>query len=102
MATFVLQTVESGRRNLSATTLARLCDGFEVDIQELLLPAAPLAEPKRGRPKKASIAADVKPEATPDGGGSSITSLPGETGAELTDAPSGGAAIGAPIKSNIE
>lgn len=57
MATFMLQTVESGRRNVSATTLARLCDGFGVDIQELLLPAAPLAEPKRGRPSKTNAKA---------------------------------------------
>lgn len=53
MATFMLQTVESGRRNVSATTLARLCDGFGVDVQELLQPAAPLATPKQGRPTKA-------------------------------------------------
>jgi ribosome-binding protein aMBF1 (putative translation factor) len=52
MATFMLQTVESGRRNVSATTLARLCDGFKVDVQELLQPAAPLATPKQGRPPK--------------------------------------------------
>jgi hypothetical protein len=52
MATFVLQTVEAGRRNLSATTLARLCDGFGVDVQELMVPAAPLARPTKGRPRK--------------------------------------------------
>ena len=102
MATFVLQTVESGRRNLSATTLARLCDGFEVDIQELLLPAAPLAEPKRGRPKKALTAADGKLESAPDRGDNSVTGSPMELGAELTEVPSGSAAIDAPIRSNIE
>lgn len=102
MATFVLQTVESGRRNLSATTLARLCDGFEVDIQELLLPAAPLAEPKRGRPKKALSAADGTPGSAPGGGGHSVMGLPKEAGAELTDASPSSVAIDAPIRSNIE
>jgi hypothetical protein len=43
MATFVYQTVEAGRENFSGTLIARLVDGFGVDVRELLAPAAPLA-----------------------------------------------------------
>ncbi len=52
MAVYVLQTVESGRANFTGTVVARLCEGFEVDVRELFAPAAPLANRKRGRPRK--------------------------------------------------
>lgn len=46
------RTVEGGRTNITATTLARLCAGFEVDVKELFEPAPPLVRRKRGRPPK--------------------------------------------------
>ena len=45
MATRVYQRVEGRDVNLTLTTLARLCDGFGVDVVELLKGRAP---PKRG------------------------------------------------------
>lgn len=51
MAVYVLQTVEGGRANFTGTVVARLCEGFEVDVRELFAPAAPLAKRKRGRPR---------------------------------------------------
>lgn len=55
MATYVYQCIESSQTNFTATTLARLADGFGVDPQMLLSPVK--APPKRrpGRPKKAPI-----------------------------------------------
>lgn len=47
----VLRMVESGRTNITAATVARICDGFEVDVRDLYEPAPPL-ERKRGRPPK--------------------------------------------------
>ena len=52
MAVYVLQTVEGGRANFTGTVVARLCEGFEVDVRELFEPAAPLAKRNRGRPRK--------------------------------------------------
>lgn len=54
MATRLYQMVESGRTNVTATTLGRLCQGFSVDVVALLAPATPLPKRKRGRPRKAS------------------------------------------------
>lgn len=53
MAVYVLQTVESGRANFTGTVIARLCEGFAVDVRELFEPAAPLAKRNRGRPRRA-------------------------------------------------
>lgn len=50
MATFVYRTVEAGRENFSGTLIARLIDGFGVDVRELLAPAAPLAPLAPRRP----------------------------------------------------
>lgn len=38
MTTRVLQRVESSEVNLTLTTLARLCEGFEVDASQILKP----------------------------------------------------------------
>lgn len=46
------RTVEAGRTNVTASTIARLCDGFGVDVMELFLPAPPLEKRKRGRPPR--------------------------------------------------
>jgi transcriptional regulator with XRE-family HTH domain len=66
MATYVLQTVEGGRANFTGTVVARLCDGFEVDVRELFVPAAPLAKRPRGRPPKGP-SSDASPEPQRDG-----------------------------------
>lgn len=64
--------VEGGRANITATTLARLCAGFEVDVKELFVPAPPLVRRKRGRPSKAVASEDGEspnePEETPGDG----------------------------------
>lgn len=44
--------VESGRTNITAATLARLVDGFAVDVGELFAPAPPLEKRRPGRPRK--------------------------------------------------
>ena len=58
MATFVFQEIETGRSNATLTTLARLCDGLNVTMPTLFVPAArpnprPRGRPKRGAPTKA-------------------------------------------------
>ena len=53
MPTQLFQLVESAQTNLTATTLARLCRGFGVDVVELLVPATPRPKRGRGRPRKA-------------------------------------------------
>lgn len=52
LATPVYQIVETGKRNVTATTLSCLCEGFGVDPSELLLPAAAPVRRPRGRPRK--------------------------------------------------
>lgn len=54
MPTRLYQMVESGKTNVTATTLGRLCHGFAVDVVALLAPSAPLARRTRGRPKKSA------------------------------------------------
>lgn len=50
MATYLLQLVEAGASNITANTLARLCDGLAVDVLELLAHASPLPKRGKGRP----------------------------------------------------
>lgn len=45
------RSVESGRSNITAATLSRLCQGFAVDVAEFFVPAPPLEKRPRGRPK---------------------------------------------------
>ena len=60
MSTYLYQLVESGTTNPTATTLARLCDGFDLDVLVLLAPvSAPLAARTGRRPRKANVAAKV-------------------------------------------
>lgn len=47
----LLRMVESGRTNVTAATIARLCDGFGVDVRDFYEPAPPLVK-KIGRPRK--------------------------------------------------
>jgi transcriptional regulator with XRE-family HTH domain len=55
MSTYLFQLVESGTTNPTATTLARLCDGFDLDVVALLAPvAAPLAARTGRRPRRAN------------------------------------------------
>lgn len=69
----LLRTIESGRSNLTAATLARLCDGLGVDAAEFFVPAAPLAKRRPGRPRTA------KPGSTP------VSELPSSSPASATD-----------------
>lgn len=46
------RVVEAARSNVTASTVARLCEGFGVDVSELYAPAPPLVKRKRGRPPK--------------------------------------------------
>lgn len=78
MAVYVLQTVESGRANFTGTVVARLCEGFEVDVRELFEPATPLAKRKRGRPPKNEPPGereDREKESDPQPGGKNMGDL---------------------------
>lgn len=56
MSTYLFQLVESGTTNATATTLARLCDGFGLDVVALLAPvSAPRAARTGRRPRKANV-----------------------------------------------
>jgi transcriptional regulator with XRE-family HTH domain len=60
------RTVEAGRTNVTAATLARLSEGFGVDVVELFVPAPPLVKRRRGRPpKKANDDAQTEPVESP-------------------------------------
>lgn len=77
----LLRTIESGRSNLTAATLARLCDGLEVDAAEFFMPTAPLAKRRPGRPRAA------KPDAT-------AISKPPSSPASVADPAAGAASTG--------
>ncbi len=64
IAIYVLQTVEAGRENFTGTVVARLCDGFGVDVRVLFEPAAPLATRPRGRPGRTPVV--VEPTVSSD------------------------------------
>lgn len=64
MSTYLYQLVETGTTNPTATTLARLCDGFDLDVVALLAPvSAPLAARTGGRPRRANASAKPEPSA---------------------------------------
>lgn len=46
------QRAEAGNANLTFTTVARLVDGFGVDVGEFFVPAPPLEKRSPGRPRK--------------------------------------------------
>lgn len=46
VALYLYQRVESGRCNVTLSTLARLCEGFSVDLPEFV---APVVVPRRRR-----------------------------------------------------
>ncbi len=50
MSTPLYQRIEAGSSNFTATTLARLCDGFAVDVRKLLAPGVRARRRPRGRP----------------------------------------------------
>ena len=52
IAPALLRRIEAGGTNVTALTLARLCDGLEVDGEEFLRPALPLPKRRPGRPRK--------------------------------------------------
>ncbi|MFO0605041.1 MAG: helix-turn-helix transcriptional regulator [Polyangiales bacterium] len=47
----LLRTIEAGRTNITAATLARLCDGLQVDVAQLFAPAEAPTKRRPGRPK---------------------------------------------------
>lgn len=63
------RVIEAARTNITAATVSRLCEGFEVDVVELFVPAAPLAKRRRGRPPKSRPATeeDAAPPSGPIG-----------------------------------
>lgn len=48
----LLRTIEAGRTNITAATIARLCDGLKVDVAELFAPVEPAPKRGPGRPRK--------------------------------------------------
>lgn len=52
MMTYLLQRMESGRFNVTTTTLARPCSAFEIDVEEFFWPAPALPPPTTGRPPR--------------------------------------------------
>lgn len=52
MVTQSYQRIEAGSVNVTFTTLARLCEAFEVDAPKLVSPAQPPPRRPRGRPSK--------------------------------------------------
>lgn len=55
-----LQRIEAADMNLTLTTIARICEGFALDVREFFAPVAPLAKRRRGRPAK--VEAATKPD----------------------------------------
>lgn len=53
------RVIEAARTNVTAATVSRLCQGFEVDVVELFVPAAPLIKRRRGRPAKVTTTVEV-------------------------------------------
>ena len=49
----LLRMIESARTNITAATVARLVDGFAVDVSVFYAPAPPLTKRRPGRPRKA-------------------------------------------------
>lgn len=58
--------VEGARTNLTASTVVRLCNGFEADAVELFLPTAPAAKRKVGRRTVGTAAAEEGEGAGPE------------------------------------
>ena len=52
MALYLYQRVESGKWNVTCTTLARLCDGYGVAPEAFFAPAPELPAPTLGRPAR--------------------------------------------------
>lgn len=50
----VLRTIEAATANVTTATVARLCDGLEVDVLELYAKAPPLVRRRPGRPPQAA------------------------------------------------
>jgi transcriptional regulator with XRE-family HTH domain len=59
----VLRVIEAANANVTATTVARLCDGLGVDVLDLFAQAGPLVKRKRGRPPKKDEAPVEEPDA---------------------------------------
>lgn len=55
LAVRMYQSLEAGAANPTFATIARLCDAFEVDVQELLLPSAAPEARRPGRPRRGTV-----------------------------------------------
>ncbi len=62
----LLRTIEAGRTNITAATLARLCDGLQVDVAQLFAPADPPLKRKPGRPKGDRVTDEARKAANGD------------------------------------
>lgn len=82
MGPAMLRQIEAGRTNITAATLARLCEAFEVDAAELLVPSAPLAPRGPGRPARTTASARA-PDAMPSAAAPDAPTEPADRVAEM-------------------
>lgn len=60
MAPPLLRRIELASTNLTAVTVARLCEGLGVDVTELVAPGTPFVKRRPGRPAKEAVEAPTE------------------------------------------